>query len=372
MVQKEYMKNVLYVGRFELPDKNAAAHRVINNAKILRELGYNVCFCGIEKTIDLIYEEKIFGFENYPIIYNKSFFSRIKSLVSFGFIKKLIIEKKIDTIICYNPHFLTLKKLIRYCKKHSIKIIGDITEWYDNNFSLKPIKFFRFLDTQFVMRKYNKKLDGIIAISSFLEKYYSKNLDVLLLPPLIDISDDIWNQEIDYCSDSCTIVYSGDPGLTKDDLLTVIKLIDMLFTNYIFKIVGISQNQFLKLYPDQNKFLSSIKGKIVFVGRVSHKESVKFLLSSNYCFIIREPSRKNNAGFPTKFVESITSGTITICNNFSDLKQYDFIENAYIYESNEDIIETFSNIEQKEEKQLSKVFDYHNYIECVDEFLKKI
>lgn len=35
---------ILYVGGFELPDKNAAAHRVLSNAKIFRELGYNVFF----------------------------------------------------------------------------------------------------------------------------------------------------------------------------------------------------------------------------------------------------------------------------------------------------------------------------------------
>ena len=37
---------ILYVGNFELPDKNAAAHRVVNNAKIFRELGYRVALLG--------------------------------------------------------------------------------------------------------------------------------------------------------------------------------------------------------------------------------------------------------------------------------------------------------------------------------------
>ena len=45
--------SVLYVGGFELPDKNAAAHRVINNAKILRELGYRVIFCGVDREKEL-------------------------------------------------------------------------------------------------------------------------------------------------------------------------------------------------------------------------------------------------------------------------------------------------------------------------------
>ena len=43
---------ILYVGGFELPDKNAAAHRVLNNAKIFRELGFHVIFCGIDQNIE--------------------------------------------------------------------------------------------------------------------------------------------------------------------------------------------------------------------------------------------------------------------------------------------------------------------------------
>ena len=40
----EMKKTVLYIGGFQLPDKNAAALRVLGNAKILTELGYRVVF----------------------------------------------------------------------------------------------------------------------------------------------------------------------------------------------------------------------------------------------------------------------------------------------------------------------------------------
>ena len=35
---------ILYVGGFQLPDKNAAAQRVVNIAKALRDLGHEVIF----------------------------------------------------------------------------------------------------------------------------------------------------------------------------------------------------------------------------------------------------------------------------------------------------------------------------------------
>ena len=37
---------VIYAGNFELPDKNAAAHRVVNNAKLFKELGFDTVFLG--------------------------------------------------------------------------------------------------------------------------------------------------------------------------------------------------------------------------------------------------------------------------------------------------------------------------------------
>ena len=43
-------KTILYIGGFELPDKNAAAHRVLSNAKLFKLLGYNTVFIGTDKS----------------------------------------------------------------------------------------------------------------------------------------------------------------------------------------------------------------------------------------------------------------------------------------------------------------------------------
>ena len=46
------METIIYIGSFEMPDKNAAAHRVLNNARNLRELGFNVVFVGLNANAD--------------------------------------------------------------------------------------------------------------------------------------------------------------------------------------------------------------------------------------------------------------------------------------------------------------------------------
>lgn len=39
----------VYVGGFEMPDKNAAAHRVMNIGKILNNIGKSVVYIGVDK-----------------------------------------------------------------------------------------------------------------------------------------------------------------------------------------------------------------------------------------------------------------------------------------------------------------------------------
>ena len=48
------MKHILYIGGFEMPNKNAAAQRVLSIAKALREGGYDTLFYGITKSEDYV------------------------------------------------------------------------------------------------------------------------------------------------------------------------------------------------------------------------------------------------------------------------------------------------------------------------------
>ena len=48
----ENKRTILYIGGFVLPDKNAAAQRVIANAKAMRALGYDVQFLSALKNGD--------------------------------------------------------------------------------------------------------------------------------------------------------------------------------------------------------------------------------------------------------------------------------------------------------------------------------
>lgn len=381
---------IIYIGGFEMPDKNAAAHRVLNNAKIFNELGYHVVFCGVDHDItgDAKTITKIGTFDNIPAAYPKSSREWVKQLIDFSHIEKTFNQySDVKYAIAYNMHAIPLARLLHYCKKKSIKVIADATEWYENKLSLNPVKFIKCIDTFIVMRYLQKKVDAMIAISMYLAKYYSKHIkNIIVVPPLVDLTERIW-QVSDVEKEKCVeFVYSGSPGTgkDKDKLGEIIEAFGRLdeTCKYMFTIIGLTYEQFVKIFPECRKTLLCIKDHICFKGRVSHRESIKALYKADYCIFVRNRSRKNMAGFPTKFVECCTSGINIIANDVSDIGKYfpkdaksEFIENTDINQIKQALrkvlAKDISFIRTKCENSKDK-FDYHNWNACFESFLVEI
>ena len=321
---------IVYIGGFEMPDKNAAAHRVFNNAKIFRELGYHVVFCGVDHDIAENAKEvrKIDSFDSIPVAYPRNSAEWARQQIDFSHIKNSIeLYDDVKYVVAYNMHAFPLFKLQRYAKKKNISVIADVTEWYEYVFSLKPQKFIRWLDTNIVMRYLTKKVDGIIAISSYLKRYYEKYVNkIIVVPPLVDVSEPIWHTDCGKKLDCMEFVYSGVPGNsdTKDKIGLIIECFGTLPAEdrFMFTVIGLTESQFLEIYPELIGTLDKLKGKVEFRGRVSHAESIAALKRADYTIIIRDRNRKNMAGFPTKFVECVTCGINIIANNFSDVAEY--------------------------------------------------
>ncbi|MBQ7794638.1 MAG: hypothetical protein IJ366_09020, partial [Clostridia bacterium] len=172
---------ILYIGGFELPDKNAAAHRVIANAKIFQRLGYNVVFVGVGREeisgVDVLETfETVQGFDSYRILYPTSSSDWIRYLTDISAVKT-VCEKYGDVkmIVCYNYQAAAMARLLRYCRKNGIKLTADVTEWYGTEKQSLLFKIIKGSDTFFRMRVLQKKLDGLIVISDYLESYYKKS-----------------------------------------------------------------------------------------------------------------------------------------------------------------------------------------------------
>lgn len=373
------MANILYVGFYTLPDKEAAANRVINNAKALRKAGNEVFFLDEQEACTYDFpenEHNVLGFRTWSVQRPSNFRGLLKKMTSIKNVV-MLIEKinDIDAVIVYNYPSIAMFKLTNYCKKKNIKIASDCTEWYSGKDYRFPMNILSACDSFLRMRCIQKKLDGIIAISKFLCNYYKKCENVIFVPPLVDKEDEIWRQErYEFDKQKLNLVYTGNLGKSKEIFLPIIKALEESVNknNIVLRIVGATKEQFLELCPDAAEKLND---SILFYGRVSHAESLKILLSSDYMVFLREKNRVTMAGFSTKFVEAVSCGTSVITNNTGDLKEYiQKLDCGYILENVIDLKSIFDkNItEMKKKNNLydMNLFDYREYEDIFEDWIE--
>ena len=386
---------ILYIGGFELPDKNAAAHRVLSNGKIFRELGYDVVFIGVNKSLNynsdiLTTKKNVQGFECWSVPYPKANIEWINYLTNIDFIKTINIRYiNIKVIVAYNYPAFALYRLKKYCVKHHIKIVADCTEWYSTKGSNALFKVIKGLDSFLRMRVIQNKLDGLIVISKYLENYYKKSNNVVRIPPLVDVNEEKWKTVFEYqdtvaSDDKWRFVYSGSPGKNKDKTNYIIDALYKLkgYHNYKMEIIGLDKSQFIKYYPEYGVKIKALGNNIDFVGRLSHLDSLIKLKNADYSIFIRDKTRLTMAGFPTKFVESVTCSTPVITNDTSDIKEY-FLDSSFgvlLYDSSLDqftdilkeIIEKDVHVNKNYSKSNRETFHYKRYEKLMENMLNNI
>ena len=385
---------ILYVGGFELPDKNAAAHRVLNNGKIFRELGYNVVFVDVDKSLqydsDILTTKKVVQeFECWSVAYPKRTCEWISYLSSINYLSQIDKNyKDIKLIIAYNYPSIALYNLKKYGNRNDIKVMADCTEWYSTKGSNIVFKVVKGLDSFYRMRVIQKKLDGLIVISKYLENYYRDSRNVVRIPPLVDINEEKWTtgkkKLKDRSGDWLSLVYSGSPGKNKDKIVNIIDALYALreLNKYQMSIIGLSKDEFIEAYPNHKKKIDELGKRVSFVGRVSHEDSIKELKNADYSIFIRDKSRVTMAGFPTKFVESITCSTPVITSDSSDIKEYFYDEsNGFLIKDStvKELIKSLRLIFEKESharrtynKINNEVFHYTQYKEVVEVVLERL
>lgn len=352
-----------------MPDGNAAAQRVLAIAKTLPE-SCSVEFLGLSHTDNFRGHVDGFEFRNLPYPCTKK-----EWLIHLTGSRGLEYVKKVnpDIVIAYNYPAWALWRLSCYCRKKGIKVVGDVTEWYH------PYNAIKWIDTEWRMRVLHKKLDGLIIISSYLADYYS-DCTTISIPPTVDLQASIWQNDYSKRThNSIMLLYVGSPGRGgKDKLDTVIDAIQP-FSNLRLKIVGINEGQYKKIY---NRDVTS--KNVVFTGRLSHEDAVKELKKADFSIFFREPTRANNAGFPTKYAEAAAAGVPVITNCFSDLPKIvipgknGFIADNSI-ESINKTIEMVAGLTTEEVegmkgycREFNKVFDYRYYTLAMNRFIDAV
>ena len=363
-------KKILYIGGFEMPDGNAAAQRVLAVAKSLRKV-FDISFLGI--THGSNFSGDVDGFDYKNLTYPSSKNDWINHLTGT---EELVYVKNFnpDIVVAYNFPAFGLYRITKYCKKRDIKIVGDITEWY------QPRNLLKWTDTTWRMVFLNKKMDGLILISKYLKNYYS-DTNSILMPPTVDTQEKKWATETKEKKGdkTITLMYAGSPG--RDDKDRLDNLVECIgkYSNLLLKVVGITSDDYKKKFPEV-----IIPHNVEFYGRQSHDRTIELLNDSDFSVFFRRPSRVNNAGFPTKFVEAQSAGIPVVSSHFSDLEAYvaegknGFLANSIGRDDVDSVLSKLSNLSRIEIQAMhdytksQNQFDYRNYQVQLAEFFQSL
>lgn len=301
-------ESILYVGRFKLPEGNAASNRVLAVSDILAESGYRVCLVGLANGPDAVGRGNVRG-HDYLALDEKSFMQKVRGRFSSDWVSRGIKEfGKPSGIVYYNYSSLALCAAVR--RETGVAHIADCTEWYGAEAT--PVGVFRGMDSEVRMRVIHPRMDGVLAISSFLEQYYEGRTPVLELPPMVNLADPKWQTAHTHAqalgvTGPLRLVYAGDPGSSKDGLSEVVEAVETLDPAVAVRldIYGLTEAQAnaLGVTCQPEGF------RVFFHGRVPHSEALEATAGADFVIFARRPTRANRAGFSTKLVETITLGT---------------------------------------------------------------
>ena len=358
---------VLYIGNFELPDKGASANRVVSNAKLFNSIGYQTVLLGVTKDkvcTDIRPLENDFGLMMYERPYPVSMKMWLGHMYSSEYINIMIkLHEDIVLVILYNMPFSALKAAKKACKGKNIRVAYDCTEWADVTDGNAVKRFVKKHDEKLIRNKLADAADGLIVISSMMERQYQSCKAMVKLPPLVDVEDVIWHQQLEQ-HEGFEFCFAGMLDGQKDSLDVIVRAFAKVCDEQTgLRIIGVDKDEFKSVYPDAVKELDKCGVHIIFMGMQSHFDTIRYVLGCDCYIFIRPADTRNNAGFPTKFAEAITCGVPMIASNVSDVSSF-ANDNVILIESLDEIKIAEAMKKAKEttgKTDINNTFDYRNY-----------
>ncbi|MGF2735345.1 glycosyltransferase [Marinobacter sp. DUT-1] len=325
----EGRKLVAYVGPYSFPNGGAAARRIYGNCRSLQCAGYDVVVSSGQLS-----DAPMQDYNGIPVVSlnerrHENLPTLLKHLMYFTAGKSTVrwlesLERKPDAVILYSGYSPYLIRLLPWARKNNVKLIFDAVEWYDPPGLISKFLSPYFLNIELAMRVLVKRCDGLIVISEYLKNYYaphSKN--IIKVPPTASFDVNGLSSSAEG-TEPVKFVYAGTPG-KKDSLSSIVSAVLTAHDagqNVELHIAGISREK-LSEYTPSSGFSQAVIDEVVKChGVLNHSDTVNLVEVSDYSIIIRPNIRSVEAGFPTKFVESMALGTPVIANITSDLSAY--------------------------------------------------
>lgn len=399
-------KTIAYVGGFELPDRNTAALRVLANARILHELGYEVVFFGISRSLaprtpisECELPDHPFACWNLPQPSSgREWLARTVGLDEIGHTLRTGYQDRLAAIICYDYPAIAQLRLARLARRMGAVALAEATEWYGRSRFTGLHSLAKDLDTFGRMRLANAQMDGVIAASRFLRDHYAGSTQVLELPTVLEDFPQSLERRLATPDGQPKRLFFGatgfDPQIVrhmsdgpKDRLDKAIEILHrslLAGARFELDIYGVTGDDYRSIYPGHHGILAELGPSVRFHGPQPRELAREQLARSDFSFFLRSPTIATLAGFPTKYSESIHVGTPVITNRIGSLTSYHtegstghYIDFDNIEKSTSDICEIMNQSSEKIQSMKdhcreSRIFSYRSFVDPFRSFMESV
>lgn len=386
------MMSVLVLISARFPKGSAITSRILNFCRLLRDSGFKVHVIATRsKGEEKVGQSYIIENISYEIVSQEAG-HKIETIIGTpGYVKKVenfINENRPDCVFMVSMPAM-FRKVVGILEKNNVPCFVEQCEWMDlSSYRLRRIDP-RYLFAEYIRRWGARHVTGIISISRFLDNYFNAlGVPSIRIPTILDVQNTFFQAETKHADGKIHIVFAGRLGGTKELMAPIIESLvenEDFRKNIQFDVYGPNKKQVVKNLGGKESLLDSAGSSVVIPGRISQDKVPEVYANSDYLIFVRPQRRSSDAGFPTKFAESMAVGTPVITNNTGDIGLYlqDGV-NGFLLSDNtkEAVSECFEKLLaiSKEKclqmrlsarKTAEESFDYRVYVEKVSSFFAK-
>ena len=314
-----------------LPNGSAGATRIVSFARIMKRIGYHPVMLGIgavgvpaKRDISNGIEYELLSF---PELSLQGIHAIKRETVTKKYIQCWLDDYRkahgIDGIL-FSEYQGYASFLCAYARKYKIPLFFDAVEWYPRESFTGRFGLFRYARHSWDMRYGYRRIGNIICISQYLYEHFKRQgCNCIRIPTIVDVANFKFSSEAN--AEKLILAYAGVPW-GKDDIQTVMQAIAMLSLEEQSKIelrlYGVTYDE-VRTNFGVDRSICMLLGKQVYCfGRIPHEYVREELSRADFTVLLREDTRKNKAGFPTKVGESMAAGVPVIANLTSDIGLY--------------------------------------------------
>lgn len=321
------IRDFLIITWNKYPEEDAGAVRQHAFAKNLSDLGFKPIIIGMGSSTEFDFKE--YDGITYASLRYKSNYILFRVLGRLLFsrnlhrILKRLEKDNLAGILLVSGDYNTFRYVKKYSRNNKIQLYHDSVEWYSACEFSRGERDFAYKFNNAINTKIIDSNFRVFSISRYLEEHFSgKGIKSVRVPVILDVS------RIDCCKKNTDkkihFLYAGSIA-GKDRLEEFINAISYLDSTIkekvIFDVLGCTYDQYKSVYGCIDD--SILDKHVFFRGRVTREEVMRFLKNADFTILFRlSNERYARAGFPTKVVESLATGTPVLCNLSSDLELY--------------------------------------------------